>query len=1340
MLVLLVPAIAPGMTSTGGLITVQWSIAEIPDAQIQLVSRSDTPEITQITYAAPLKPDMSYGVSMSVANTQLLSNSIPLERQGRIDIPYTHCLWRSHLVWHAEGSPPAVLNLTHRDPFVPNRTYSQIEILSATLDSQTNYWPDIRDMKFVYIYIIPKDALAIGYWEWLMGLPEYTGFEPPVKFHKPEGCGGCVPMGLPGFRINTCTLNLLVEDTDYAYSSPGPDLTFTRTWNANPAATGMFGRGWTFSAESHLSGSYLTVSRYGGSGQAMYYGVPPGSIDTNQAGGEIPVYYVTNTSARSSDSVTPLVTWDGDYVVPPGETRRFRRTNDTARGVWVYEWFDPRTGDTWYYESADVRDAWIPLVRIEDGNSNRVTLGYNGTRLTNITDAVGRSTRFQYDAQGRCTNVIVPGGAACAYRYDANQNLVESRDAAGNTTLFRYNAQHYMTNMSTEGRTWTFTWETGSVAGTYTRISTVADALGRTNYYYAMSQPMDNRAVWRDDPTGGFWIYYSSNGMTTQVKDPTDRYTLTSYSNGWATTVTNPGGCTMRMSYDPHGRLLRRVNYDGTVETRGYDAKGRIAAATNALGQAMRFGYDSRGNLTNLVSFGGREQRWQYNALGLVTAAVNAAGERTTFAFNSLGKPTRMTDPLGYSATFGYDAAGFDVVAITNRRGFVTRFEYDALRRRTRTIRPDGTTERIVYDCCAESQRIDGNSRTTTVERNAMLWPTASIDPMGRRTTYAYNNFNKLKRIVDPLARTNTYRYDAAGRMTNHITALGRSMYYTYDANDNISSVSTSAFSSDFYSFSFDCMNRVQSINDPLWHFTSCYYDPLGRLTNTFNARFQRTGFTYDADGLLIGRVENGAASVFAYDAALRLTNFSNDAGSFSYTYDARGDVIAARYPGGRTLSFARDPEGNVTTMTYPDGTVVSYACDSRDRVTNMAWGANWIRFTYDAEGNPLREQRSNGGDTYWGWDAANDPTGILHRAGTSNLIQLAYYRDAAGQTTNIVKQGGLIPWSPLQSPATNRARFDVANEATQRNTSACTYDADGNQTAGTNFTAAYDTANRLTSITRGGTNSAWTYDALGRRASVTTGGSARRLYYDHADRLICEDDGASRVTALYFYRGRALVAAWFAGRGTHFYHADKNGSTIAMTDEQGKLSALYRYDAYGQPAGGYSRMNNPFTFIGRYGVTDEGGGLYFMKARCYDATAGRFLQRDPLGLLPDVNVYRYVRGNPVDRIDPEGTEDDNTFDLEGSVEMATSISDDILQGSELSGFGKGLAEAGIIGPVEASELEALAAKLLEQYERSAWENGERQRALEAQWRCVVSETPMTPEEQAVWNSMPSSF
>jgi len=50
-----------------------------------------------------------------------------------------------------------------------------------------------------------------------------------------------------------------------------------------------------------------------------------------------------------------------------------------------------------------------------------------------------------------------------------------------------------------------------------------------------------------------------------------------------------------------------------------------------------------------------------------------------------------------------------------------------------------------------------------------------------------------------------------------------------------------------------------------------------------------------------------------------------------------------------------------------------------------------------------------------------------------------------------------------------------------------------------------------------------------------------------------------------------------------------------------------------------------------------SGGSLYYYRARYYDPVLKRFMSQDPVGINADLNFYAFVKGDPVNYIDPTG-------------------------------------------------------------------------------------------------------
>jgi len=222
-----------------------------------------------------------------------------------------------------------------------------------------------------------------------------------------------------------------------------------------------------------------------------------------------------------------------------------------------------------------------------------------------------------------------------------------------------------------------------------------------------------------------------------------------------------------------------------------------------------------------------------------------------------------------------------------------------------------------------------------------------------------------------------------------------------------------------------------------------------------------------------------------------------------------------------------------------------------------------------------------------------------------------------------------------------NDYTYNSNNQLTAYDSIVLEYDKNGNLTkkteGGTDVTTyTFDYENRLVRIDYPDeTYSAYKYDPSGRRIEVRfRDGDIRRYYYDNHDLLAAYDGSNNFLAAAVYGPGIDQAISIFRNGQNYYYHADALGSIYQMTDSGQNVVKEYDYSAFGKiiSESGSLPFENPITYTGR--EYDSDSGLYYYRARYYDAGAGRFLSRDPIN---SVNLYVYVLNNPLAFMDPVG-------------------------------------------------------------------------------------------------------
>jgi RHS repeat-associated protein len=126
----------------------------------------------------------------------------------------------------------------------------------------------------------------------------------------------------------------------------------------------------------------------------------------------------------------------------------------------------------------------------------------------------------------------------------------------------------------------------------------------------------------------------------------------------------------------------------------------------------------------------------------------------------------------------------------------------------------------------------------------------------------------------------------------------------------------------------------------------------------------------------------------------------------------------------------------------------------------------------------------------------------------------------------------------------------------------------------------------------------------------------------------------------------------------TSFYHADGLGSTRYLTNSSGSVTDSYLYDAYGNTLSSSGTTVNNYLYTGEQ--FDPNLREYYLRARYYNPSQGRFTGRDPFdGMLSEplsLNKYAYVHGNPINNIDPTGMFTGNIGELLATLEVQGTL------------------------------------------------------------------------------------
>ena len=453
-------------------------------------------------------------------------------------------------------------------------------------------------------------------------------------------------------------------------------------------------------------------------------------------------------------------------------------------------------------------------------------------------------------------------------------------------------------------------------------------------------------------------------------------------------------------------------------------------------------------------------------------------------------------------------------------------------------------------------------------------------------------------------------------------------------------------------------------------------------IQNFLRGEFSRTDpelrslYTYDAQGNLVEASENGTDYHYThdtegrvlskrawgkilyenhYDACGRLRELITGEQKTSYGYDKAGRLAEVCASNGIRAQYRYDKNDMQTEVLYGNGLRTSYTYDERSQLTGMetvrrdGTVLHKAAYGYDNAGNRIFREEQH---TSRMAQIQHDKTGYTYDSMNRlteekrNDAVTAYRYDPAGNRTAKSTAGRIEQYiynnrNQLTELHCLETSAGIAGTSVIR----YTYDNAGNLTEEDQLTAdgiskkkqfyAYDAYNRNTEITGDDFTQQNHYDAEGYRDTVTekdlhTGNTKTTGFAYQQGMLLAELD-ENKEAIRHYIPGNAYI-----GVDNSYYLTDEQGSVryVLSADADANVQNTYQYDAFGENVARDERIPNRLKYNAQ--IEDELTGLYYLRARYYNASLGRFTQEDVI-YNDGLNLYAYCGSNPVMYCDPSG-------------------------------------------------------------------------------------------------------